>query len=316
MNKKYKNLSEISDEKTVKVVQDWLSCLQLERRMSDKTVESYGIDIREFLSFMQEYREEKVSLFALKQMQVADFRAFLMSQTDQEKTRTSIARTMSAVRNLFRYLSRKGILENKAVLAVRVARRTKILPHPLTVSDAERFLKAAEKMNKKSWEAKRDVALYTLLYGGGLRISEALNLNVRDFPLSADAMTIMGKGNKQRLIPLLPAVVGAVKTYLRVHPYRSEESPLFIGARGERLNAGVVQRNVRAIRRVLNLPDTVTPHALRHSFATHLLQGGGDLRSVQELLGHSSLSATQRYTEITTEQLKDVYRQAHPRARK
>ncbi|MBR6411701.1 MAG: tyrosine recombinase XerC [Alphaproteobacteria bacterium] len=313
METEYKSLSETSDEKVIKSVQDWLNALQFERRLSGKTVEAYGIDIREFLSFTFEYQERKVSLAVLKQMQVSDFRAFLVWQTDYNKTRASIARSMSAVRNFFKYLSRADILENKAVLAVRAARRAKVLPHPLTVSDAERFLKAAEEMNKKSWEAKRDVALYTLLYGGGLRISEALNLNVRDFPLSADAMTITGKGNKQRLIPLLPAVVKAVKNYLKANPYLGDDAPLFVGARGERMNAGVVQRNVRAIRHMLNLPDTVTPHALRHSFATHLLQGGGDLRTVQELLGHSSLSATQRYTEVTTEHLKEVYRQAHPR---
>ncbi len=313
METEYKTLSETSDEKVVKSVQNWLNSLQFERRLSVKTVESYGIDIREFLSFAAGYQERKVTLPILKQMQVADFRAFLVWQTDHDKTRSSIARSMSAVRNFFKYLSRADILENKAVLAVRAARRAKILPHPLTVTDAERFLKAAESMNKKSWEAKRDVALYTLLYGGGLRISEALNLNVRDFPLSADAMVIKGKGNKERIVPLLPAVIRAVKNYLKINPYLADEAPLFVGARGERMNAGVVQRNVRAIRRMLNLPDTVTPHALRHSFATHLLQGGGDLRTVQELLGHSSLSATQRYTEITTEQLKEVYRHAHPR---
>ena len=305
METEYKSLSETSDEKVIKSVQNWLNALQFERRLSGKTVEAYDMDIREFLTFVFEYQEKKVSFAVLKQMQVADFRAFLVWQTDHNKTRSSIARSMSAVRNFFRYLSRADILENKAVLAVRAVRRAKILPHPLTVSDAERFLKAAESMNKKSWEAKRDVALYTLLYGGGLRISEALNLNVRDFPMSADAMTIRGKGNKDRLIPLLPAVVKAVKNYLKANPYLADEAPLFVGARGERMNAGVVQRNVRAIRRMLNLPDTVTPHALRHSFATHLLQGGGDLRTVQELLGHSSLSATQRYTE--------VYRHAHPR---
>ena len=316
METEYKSLSETSDEKVVKSVQNWLNCLQFERRLSDKTGEAYGIDIREFLSFVADYEKRKVSLAVLKQMQVSDFRAFLVWQTEHNKTRSSIARSMSAVRNFFKYLSRQNILENKAVLAVRAARRAKILPHPLTISDAERFLKAAEEMNKKSWEAKRDVALYTLLYGGGLRISEALSLNVRDFPLSADAMTIKGKGNKERLIPLLPAVVRAVKTYLKANPYLGDDAPLFVGARGERMNAGVVQRNVRTIRRYLNLPDTVTPHALRHSFATHLLQGGGDLRTLQELLGHSSLSATQRYTEVTTEQLKEVYRHAHPRAGK
>ena len=152
------------------------------------------------------------------------------------------------------------------------------------------------------------------MYGAGLRIAEALSLNIKDVPLNADAMTITGKGNKQRLIPLLPAVKKAIQKYLEVHPCPTPDAPLFVGARGDRINPGVVQRTVRQIRYAMNLPDTVTPHALRHSFATHLLQGGGDLRSVQELLGHSSLSATQRYTEITTEDLDRVYKKAHPRA--
>jgi len=316
METEYKTLSETTDKKVLEAVEQWLKNLALERRLSTKTVESYEIDIKEFFTFSAEYNGNKITLADLKNMKVADFRAFLVWQSDRNKTRSSIARNMSAVRNFFKSLARQGILENKAVLAVRTARRAKILPHPLTVSDAERFLNAARDMNKKSWEAKRDVALYTLLYGAGLRIAEALNLNVGDFPVSADAMTITGKGNKQRLVPLLPAVTGAVKAYLKVNPYRDVNAPLFVGARGDRLNAGVVQRNVRTIRRMLNLPDTVTPHALRHSFATHLLQGGGDLRTVQELLGHSSLSATQRYTEVTTEQLKEVYRHAHPRARR
>lgn len=316
MKTEYKPISETCEKKVNDIIQSWLDNLLLERRFSVKTQESYAFDIQDFMTFLQEHLGQKVSLSDLKKLKVADFRSFLMWETEQKKSRSSIARYLSAVRSFFKYMTRMDILENTAVMAIRASRKTKVLPKPLSVVDAGRFLEAAKSMNKKSWEAKRDVALYTLLYGAGLRIAEALSLNVRDFPMNADALVITGKGNKQRIVPLLPAVHKAMKAYLKANPYVRADAPLFVGARGDRINPGVVQRNVRFIRRLLNLPDTVTPHALRHSFATHLLQGGGDLRSVQELLGHSSLSATQRYTEITTEYLQDVYRQAHPRAKR
>lgn len=315
MQSEYKPFNETCSKKVIIHVNEWLDNLVLERRLSPKTGMSYEIDMKEFMTFLNEHLDAVVELSDLKKLQVSDFRAFLVWKAEQKISRSSIARNMSAVRNFFKYLTRNEVLENTAVLAVRSARKAKILPKPLSVTDAERFLEAAKTMNKKSWEAKRDVALYTLLYGAGLRIAEALKLDVRDFPLGSDSMIITGKGNKQRLVPLLPMVKQTVKTYLKACPYKSATSPLFVGARGDRINPGVVQRNVRLIRRMLNMPDTVTPHALRHSFATHLLQGGGDLRTVQELLGHSSLSATQRYTEITTEQLQEVYNKAHPRAK-
>ena len=311
----YKPFNITCDKKVENQISNWLNHLLLERRSSPKTVESYETDLKEFMTFLNEYLGTTVGLSDLKKLQVSDFRSFLVWKADQKISRASIARNMSAVRHFFKYLTRNEILENTAVLAVRTAHRAKILPKPLSVEHAQQFLEAARSMNKKSWEAKRDVALYTLLYGCGLRIAEALSLNIRDFPLDTDVITITGKGNKQRIIPLLPAVRHAIKAYLKSNPFTTPDAPLFVGARGDRLNPGVVQRNVRQIRHLLNLPDSVTPHALRHSFATHLLQGGGDLRTVQELLGHSSLSATQRYTEITTEHLKDVYNHAHPRAR-
>ena len=310
----YKPLNITCDKKVHTWITDWLASLQFERRLSHNTVISYEYDIMEFMTFLNEYLSRLVLTTDLKKLQVSDFRAFLVWKANQNISRASIARNMSAIRHFFKYLTRNDIMENTAVLAIRTARRAKVLPKPLSIEHARNFLEAAKSMNKKSWEAKRDVALYTLLYGCGLRIAEALNLNVQDFPLNTDTMTITGKGNKQRIIPLLPAVRHAIRSYLKVNPFTSPDAPLFVGARGNRLNPGVVQRNVRQIRRLLNLPDSVTPHALRHSFATHLLQGGGDLRTVQELLGHASLSATQRYTEITTEHLQEVYNHAHPRA--
>lgn len=316
MTTEYKTIDETCSEKLKIHVDEWLKNLLLERRLSKKTAESYQMDIKEFFTFLFEHINDTIDLRDLKKLTVSDFRSFLVWRAELHISRASIARGMSAVRNFFKYLMRNGVLENNAIMAVRSARPGKTLPKPLSVTDASRFLEAVHKVSKETWEAKRDVALYMILYGCGLRIAEALSLNVEDFPLRGETFTITGKGNKQRIIPILPAVRKAVSSYLKTRPNSNGKSPLFIGSRGDRINPGVVQRNVRAIRRYLNLPDTVTPHALRHSFATHLLQGGGDLRTVQELLGHASLSATQRYTEITMEHLQEVYNSAHPRARK
>lgn len=314
MQEQYKPLSLTCTPKLKEVLDDWQKNLLLERRLSELTGEAYLIDMKEFMFFLSQHLDKMVDTTDLKKLSIADFRSFLVWRTGQKVVRSSIARSMSALRNFFKYCTRLDLFENTAIMAIHTGRGAKILPHPLSVTDAKRFLEAVKEVVKDPVQVKRDTALYLLLYGCGLRIAEALSLNIKDIPIDTDAFTITGKGNKQRLIPLLGIVKKALKAYLRVHPAPLEESPLFIGSRGERLNPGVVQRNVRFIRRYLNLPDTVTPHALRHSFATHLLQGGGDLRTVQELLGHASLSATQRYTEIDREHLLQVYDHAHPRA--
>ena len=303
-----------TSEKVRQTIQKWQEYLASERRLSLLTAESYLEDLKEFFTFLLDYLGQEVDLKELERLRITDFRAFLAWRAEQKISKASIARGVSALKNFFRFLMREGLIENKAIMAVKSARPNKILPHPLSAEQAQKFLKVARTMQKESWQGERDVALFTLMYGAGLRIAEALSLNIKDIPLDQDAMVITGKGNKQRLIPLLPAVKKAIQKYLEVHPCPTPDAPLFVGARGDRINPGVVQRTVRQIRYALNLPDTVTPHALRHSFATHLLQGGGDLRSVQELLGHSSLSATQRYTEITMQDLDRVYKKAHPRA--
>ncbi len=314
MNEEYNPLSITCDAKLHNVLEEWQNNLKLERRLSLLTAESYLIDVKEFMHFLSEYLGKKVEVADLKKLKVTDFRSFLVWRTEQNVVRSSIARGMSTLRNFFKYCTRTGLFENPAIMAVHTGRGAKILPHPLTVEDARRFLDSVDEVVQDSWQVKRDKALYLLMYGCGLRIAEALSLNVGDIPLNGDAFVIRGKGNKERLVPLLPIVKRAIVSYIKILGKHDENSPLFVGARGERINPGVVQRNVRTIRRYLNLPDTVTPHALRHSFATHLLQGGGDLRTVQELLGHSSLSATQRYTEVDRERLIKVYEQAHPRA--
>ena len=313
MQSEFNPFESTTTEKLRQVLQNWQEYLVSERRLSLLTAESYLEDLKEFFTFLLDYLGQEVDLKDLEKLTISDFRAFLAWRADQKISKSSIARSVSALKNFFRFLMREGLVQNKAIMAVRSARPNKILPHPLSADQAQKFLKLAKTMQKDLWQGERDAALFTLMYGAGLRIAEALALNVGSIPLDSDAMTITGKGNKQRLIPLLPAVRQAIRKYLKYHPHPSPNAPLFIGVRGDRINPGVVQRTVRKIRYAMGLPDTVTPHALRHSFATHLLQGGGDLRSVQELLGHSSLSATQRYTEITLQDLDRVYNKAHPR---
>lgn len=290
----------------------WQKYLLTERRLSDLTGKSYLFDLKEFFDFLKDHLGQEVDVKDLQKLKIADFRAFLVWRADRKISRASLARGVSTLKNFFKFLAREGVVHNDAIMAVRSAKVGHGLPHPLTAEDAKKFLELTKEMAKTPWEGYRDKALYTLLYGCGLRISEALSLNVKD--VNSNVLVITGKGNKQRLVPVLPAVRHELLLYLNHHPHPVPDAPLFVGGRGDRINPGVVQRNVRTIRRAMGLPDTVTPHAFRHSFATHLLQGGGDLRTVQELLGHSSLSATQRYTEITTEHLEQVYEHAHPRA--
>jgi integrase/recombinase XerC len=243
-----------------------------------------------------------------------------------------MVRGLSVVRSFFRYLARSGRVHNAAINTVRFPKVPKSVPKALSVSDAAAVVKAVGALSRRPWLAKRDIALFTLLYGAGLRIGEALALNRGDVPLPAGRSTlwragpdagddgasivVTGKGQKQRTVPLLPVIQEAISEYLAVCPYRLERAaPLFVGARGGRLNPRVVQARMEQLRAALGLPETATPHALRHSFATHLLAAGGDLRAIQELLGHASLSTTQRYTEVDAERLIKVYRNAHPRAK-
>jgi len=314
MTEEYNPLSATTDPNVQDAIAKWYAHLVNERRLSKLTGESYYLDIKAFFHFLYDHVGGVSTLETLKNLKITDFRAFLAWRADSRISRASVAREVSALKNYFKFLMRSGLVNNPSIMVLHSAKAGKTLPHPLSAEDAKIFLEKAKSIPKHEWEGWRDKALYTLLYGCGLRINEALSLNVGDFPETGDAFVITGKGGKQRLIPVLPAVRRAIQTYMNHHPHPEKGSPLFIGGWGKRLNAGVVQRNVRTLRRLMGWPDSVTPHALRHSFATHLLEGGGDLRTVQELLGHSSLSATQKYTEITTEHLERVYKKAHPRA--
>jgi integrase/recombinase XerC len=243
----------------------------------------------------------------------ADYRAWLAFRS-AEVERSSTARGLSVVRGFVRFLDRRGLAASPALAVLRAPKLPASIPKPLSVADAAELIEAPEILGASAWQVRRDIAVLTLLYGCGLRISEALGLSRAEAPQS-EQITITGKGNKQRLVPVLPAVRQAIADYLAACPYPlPPEGALFIGARGGPLNPRLVQRQMTVLRRALGLPETATPHSLRHSFATHLLSGGGDLRAIQELLGHASLSTTQRYTSVDTERLLAVYESAHPRA--
>jgi integrase/recombinase XerC len=306
----------LGDAPLQEAIVGWRHWLADERRLSDHTLDGYGRDLAAFFTFLARHLGEQPRLSALGTLSAADFRGFLADRSAQGLTRTSMARTMSSLRSFFRFLDRRHNIGVAALFALRSPRPPRSVPKPLAQNEALETISSAADMQDEPWMAARDAALFTLLYGCGLRLGEALGLNRATAPRGA-VMMITGKGGKQRLVPVLPAVIQAIASYLEQCPYRGgPDFPLFVGARGKRLNPGVVQRQMRRLRNLLGLPDTATPHALRHSFATHLLSGGGDLRTIQELLGHASLSTTQRYTEVDAGHLTAVYRDAHPRARK
>jgi integrase/recombinase XerC len=292
----------------------WQAWLAAERRVSPHTVVAYRTDVRGFLAFMVGHLGGAVDLAALARLQPGDARAFLAHLAASDHARSSIARAMASVRSFCRFLDRRGLGQVPAVFAVRTPRLPMSVPRALAAADALDLVARAPELEGEPWMAARDVALFSLLYGCGLRIGEALSLPRRILPVGT-TLRVVGKGSKERLVPVLPAVADAVAAYARLCPFDpGPTAPLFLGARGGALNPGVVQRQMRRLRRLLGLPETATPHALRHSFATHLLAGGGDLRTIQDLLGHASLSTTQRYTAVDTSRLVDVHRAAHPRA--
>ena len=293
----------------------WQSWLETERRLSVHTGAAYMRDLKLFLDFLVEHQGGFADLAALEGLGHGDFRSYLAQRAMNDRARSSTARALSVLRGFFRFLERTDRARNDAIGAVRTPRLPHSVPKPVAAGDALAIIaEAGNTARKKPWVAARDAALLLLLYGAGLRIDEALSLNEDQAP-SGDSLRVLGKGGKERIVPILPAVREAVAAYLQACPYVVPGGPLFLGTRGGRLNAGVVQRELRRIRGALGLPETATPHALRHSFATHLLQAGGDLRAIQELLGHASLSTTQRYTEVDTARLVAVYNDAHPRAR-
>jgi integrase/recombinase XerC len=264
---------------------------------------------------MTDHLGEPPSLASIDALRPADFRAYLARRAQDRAERTSLARGLSVLRSFVRFLQRRGLASTTALAALRSPKLPASVPKPLTVEDAVSAVDTVGSLARNGWEAKRDIAILALLYGCGLRLSEALGLARGEAPL-AETLVITGKGRKQRQLPVLPAVRAAVDEYLAACPFSPvKDGPLFVGGRGGPLNPRLVQRRMQELRGILGLPETATPHALRHSFATHLLGAGGDLRAIQELLGHASLSTTQRYAAVETERLLAIYNAAHPRAR-
>jgi integrase/recombinase XerC len=292
----------------------WAGWLAGERRASAHTVAAYGRDLAFFLDFLTEHLGELPSLAAINNLRAADFRAYLARRAGDRVERSSLARALSVLRGFVRFLHRRKLASTTALAALRSPKLPHGVPKPLTIDDAVSSVATTGELANNVWQGKRDTAILTLLYGCGLRLSEALGLSRAEAPLG-EMVAITGKGGKQRLLPVLPAVREAVADYLAACPHLlAAEDPLFVGARGGPLNPRLVQRQMAVLRGFLGLPETATPHALRHSFATHLLGAGGDLRAIQELLGHASLSTTQRYTSVETERLLAIYDAAHPRA--
>lgn len=297
----------------------WRTQLATERRASGHTVEAYMRDVVAFLDFLSGHVGGTVSVAALVDLKTGDFRAWLANRVGEGYARTSTARALSSVRMFFRYLDREGLGHNAAIGAVRGPRLPRSVPKALAARETDDLMAAVagpSRPDAPGWVAARDLAVLLLLYGCGLRISEALDLNPEDLPRD-DALSITGKGGKTRMVPILPVVRAAIMDYIARCPHDlREDGPLFVGVRGGRLSARVVQKRMQELRATLGLPKEATPHALRHSFATHLLASGGDLRAIQELLGHASLSTTQHYTDVDSARLMDVYVRAHPRARR
>src|SRR5215208_1011292 len=297
----------------------WLSHLGAERRMSPKTVEAYERDVRQFLSFLSEHTGRQVSLRALAAIEPRDVRAFMAARRANGIGSRSLMRSLAGARSFARFLERNGNGKVGALSAVRAPKVPKTLPKPISIASAKCLthvdLRAGEE--REPWVLARDAAILALLYGSGLRISEALGLKREAVPAPAggDSVVVRGKGNKARMVPVLPGVLQLIADYVALCPYdRPDSGHIFLGAKGRPLSPRIVQLTMARLRGALDLAETATPHALRHSFATHLLARGGDLRAIQELLGHASLSTTQIYTAVDSEQLLKVYRNAHPRA--
>jgi integrase/recombinase XerC len=290
---------------------EWLASLAHERRASPHTLRAYGDDVARFLGFLHEHLGGAVNDRALARLVPADIRAFITVRRQAGLGGKGVQRALAAIRSFFRYLARENILESAAARNVRTPRVRRGLPRPLSESDAARAIEVAGEHGIE-WIAARDTALLTLLYGTGLRISEAMSLKRGDVPL-APSLSILGKGRKERVVPVIDPVRDAIAAYERLIPFTgAKDTALFLSRRGKPMSAREAQLLMQKLRGALGLSERVTPHALRHSFATHLLANGGDLRAVQELLGHASLSTTQTYTEIDTRKLMEVYEKAHP----
>jgi len=294
---------------------DFLAWMEHERHAAANTVEAYTHALAGFLGFLTRHLGGEPDLAALGGLRAAEIRAWLTALSNDGLVAASRAQHLSAVRSFFRYLGRRHGVEVTAIRLVATARARPALPRALTVDQARDVTDHVDQVSDNPALQARDIAFFSLLYGSGLCIAEALGVDVRDAAAlhSSLTLTVTGKGSKTRIVPVLPAVRAAIEAWLALHPNRQPDSPLFLGARGKRLDPAVAQKVLRTYRRLAGLPEHATPHALRHSFATHLLASGSDLRSIQDLLGHASLSTTQRYTQVDDTALLAVWRKTHPR---
>ncbi len=295
-------------------LENWLASMAALKGASPNTLNAYRADVLDFIAFMTNHYAEAQGLGPLSRITVSDMRSWMAHLRGQGAAPRSAARKLSAVKSFYRWLSEREGFEATSVLAARAPRFQKKLPRPLSADAARAVIDTVGDQGRADWIGARDAAVVTLLYGCGLRISEALGLTGRDLPLG-DVLRIVGKGGKERIVPVIPAAREAVARYVKMAPFPiGTHDTVFRGARGGPLQARMVQKVTAAARMQLGLPSTATPHAMRHSFATHLLEAGGDLRAIQELLGHSSLSTTQAYTAVDTVHLMKVYEKAHPKA--
>ena len=296
--------------------QKWIDWLQKEKNLSPLTVEVYERVGTDFLGFLAHHMGQPPTVTMLQNLKARDFRAWMMHLLSEKKQKkSSVSRAVSVIRSLFLFLDQTKVVHNPIARNLRAPKRDEILPRALSQEDMNLFLKGNRPPDQSPWVHARDMALFTLLYGCGLRIHEALQLNMEDIPASGQMLRVRGKGKKERVVPLLPVVADKIKDYLQLSPFdKSFEKPLFMGIQGKRLNVSMAEKAITNYRRALGLPESVTPHALRHSFATHLLEENADLRTIQELLGHASLSTTQRYTKVNRKKLQQTYKKSHPRA--
>ncbi len=296
------------------LVISWKDFLQNEKAFSSHTVNAYETDLRYFILFLNSYLGKEIDLNDLENLKIVDFRAWLSQRKRNELAFSSSSRAIAALKNFFKYLIRFHHFSNKTIFNLRNPKVSPSIPKALNENQTFMVLKTSEENSSELWIGIRDKALLYLLYGSGLRISEALSLRIKD--ISKDFIIIKGKGNKERIVPLINEVKDLIIKYLELCPYKfKQESFIFIGKQGKTLNPGVFQRNLRNLRRKYNLPENMTPHTFRHCFATHILANGGDLKSIQDLLGHESLVTTQKYTKVDAQHLLDIYKKSHPYAK-
>lgn len=297
-------------------LRNWFRELATVRRASEHSLTAYIHDVSGFLAFLNTHTGQSVTIDTLRELTERELRAWLAYRLTKGYARSSSARSLSAVRTFFRYLNQHAGIDNPAPMQVTAPKREKPLPRSPNEAQAAAVLGGIQQQDTDAWLAARDNAVAMLLYGCGLRISEALKLTIGDIDRTEGGLRIHGKGGKERVVPLLTIIKKSIDTYLEQSPWHKPDSakhlPLFVGKRGKKLHPAIFTRMLQGLRRKMGLPESLTPHALRHAFATHLLSHGAELRDIQELLGHSSLSTTQRYTHVDATRLLAAYNAAHP----